>query len=423
MPMLLGTKGDDILKWSVSTELVACLKSKLALKWEQSPSGEAHSFQEKYLGSLREELGYEAQLTRELDARNEGIGEADSPAQLLPLQARYREVVATHFRRRRSVLALCGLCCELHDRVLAKALNFAGERMLQLGQGSAPGYALLVSGDRGRCEQTLQGANRYFLLHEEQAPRFLLFRRQVAALMQECGLQGGEVPIWHGSLRGWSSFLGEAFAREEPPAPENFLAALPPFAAAPSPQSHEPAAGELGPVELADLIFVQGEAALAAEALAAAARTMQAECSRDPFLQLARQTIGRPVALGRFGGWRLERSGAHKGELKLKEFALDPLVMTLRVLALQLGNRAGGSVDRVRLLQEKGFLDVELAERLLQAFQCIMQLRILLEMRGEDGSFCNPEEFSPETESRFRSALEAVLGLQKIGYQRLVAQG
>ena len=138
---------------------------------------------------------------------------------------------------------------------LPRRLILPGERMLQLGQGSAPGYALLVSGDRGRCEQTLKGANRYFLLQEEQAPRFLLFRRQVAALMQECGLQGREVPIWHGSLRGWSSFLGEAFAREEPPAPENFLAALPLRRRAVSPVGTSPPRGNSGSVELADLIF------------------------------------------------------------------------------------------------------------------------------------------------------------------------
>ena len=350
------------------------------------------------------------------------MAEAGSPGELLPLKARYLEVVAAHFRRRRSVLTLCGLCVELHDRLTAKALCFARERMLQLGLGSAPPHALLVCGDRGRREQTLRGENRYFLLHEEEAPRFLLFRRQVQASLQEVGLLSGDAGIWHGSLSEWRDFLDEAFAQVEVPPPENFLAALPPFAAA---QKGEPQElpGELSPVALADLVFILGEQSLATEALSAAARTMQHERNRPPFLQLARRTVARPVALGRFGGWRLERSGEHKGELNLKEYALAPLVQALRVLALLAGDQVRGSGDRIHLLLEKGWLDAELAERLLKGYQCLMQLRILLEIRGEEGSFCNPEEFSAETEARFRNSLEALQSLQKTGQQRLAAQG
>jgi CBS domain-containing protein len=426
MPMLLGTKGNDILQWRASAELAAALKEKLARKWEQSPSGAAESFQEQFIGSLQEELNYEAQLTSELDALNEGIAGAGSPGELLPLKARYQEVVSAHFRRRRSVLALCELCCALHDRLIAKALAFAGERLEQLGQGRAPRYALLVSGDRGRGEQTLQGKNRYFLLHDESASRFLLFLRQVQASLLEVGLPGGDQTLWHGTLKQWRSFVGESFMPAPSAAPETFLAALPPFAA---PQKAEPAPVlgspelESRPAELADLVLVQGEPSLAGEALAAASRALQAGRNTEPFMQLARRVLGLPVALGRFGGWRLERSGEHKGELNLKEYALDPLVMTLRVLALHAGDEARGSVERIRLLQEKGLLDVDLAGRLLQAYQVLMQLRILLEIRDEDGeSYCHPEEFSAETEARFRGALEALLNLQKIGYQKLVAQ-
>jgi len=423
MPMMLGTKGDDILQWSASVQLLASLREKLARKWEQCPSGAAQSLLDQYIGALREELGYEAQLTSEVDALNAGIAQALSPGELRPLRARYLEVVAAHFRRRRSVLALCELCCDLHDRLLAKALGFAEERLAQMGQGKAPAYALLVSGDRGRGEQTLVGKNRYFLLHEEQATRFLLFRRQVSAALQEIGLTGGDAELWHGSLREWHGLLGAPPAQPEEPAQEEFLAALPPFA---SPQKAQPRElpGQWRPETLADLRVLRGDAPLAREALAAASRTLGLERSGDPFLQVARRIIALPVALGRFGRWRLEKSGARKGELNLTEFALAPLVQALRVLALHAGVEAGGSVERIKRLLETGALDVELAGRLLQAYQCLMQLKVLIEIRGEEGdSFCNPEEFSPETESRFRQSLDALVSLQKIGYQRLVAQG
>ena len=422
MPMLLGTKGADILQWRASADLVAELQEKLTRKWEQCPSGEAQSFLEQFIAALREERGYEAQLAGALDTLNQGITDAGAPAELLPLKARYLEVVSSHFRRRRSVLALCGLSCELHDRLLGKAVFLAGERMMQLGQGKAPAFALLVSGDRGRSEQTLKGVNRYFLLHEEEPSRFLLFRRQFAVALQEVGLPGGDLTLWRGNLAEWRSFLDGSLAQ-----PESGPADLAPLAPFASPQAAEPQAlppGEWSTVELADLIFLRGKAPLAAEALAAAAQALQVERDRAEFLELSRQVIGLPLALGRFGRWRLERGGAHKGELNLTKYALAPLVMTLRVLALHSGIQAAGSVDRIKGLLEKGALDVDLAGRLLQAYQCLMQLRILIEIRGEEGdSFCNPEEFSTETEHRFRNALDAVLSLQKIGYQRLVGQG
>ena len=423
MPMLLGTKGADILQWRASAELVAALKEKLARRWEQSPASEAQSFLEQYLSALREESDFEAQLASALDALKEGLAEAGSPGEIVPLKARYLEAVSTHFRRRRSVLALCELCCDLHDRLLARALSFAEERMAQMGQGRAPAYALLVAGDRGRGEQTLRGENRYFLLHAEKTNRFLLFRRQLAGAMQELGLPGGDASLWHGTIRDWHAFLAPPPAQGEGLPQEDFLAALPPFASAQQAEPRESSGAEWPPVALADLVFLQGEAPLAEAALSAAARTLLEERNRDPFLQLARRVISRPLALGRFGGVRLERSGEHKGEINLKDLALDPLVQTLRVLALQQGSSSGGSVERIHLLQERGVLAVELAERLLQAYQCLMQLRVLLQIRGEEGgSYCKPEEFSTETESRFRGALEALQSLQKIAYQRLVGQ-
>jgi signal-transduction protein with cAMP-binding, CBS, and nucleotidyltransferase domain len=424
MPMLLGTKENDILQWRASADLVAALKGKLARKWEQSRAGEAQSFLEKFIGALRDELGLEEQLSKELSALDGGIEGAADPGEMLPLQARYLEAVSAHFKRRRSVLALCGVCNQLHDRVLSRAVSFAGQRMLQLGQGGVPVYALLVSGDRGRREQTLRSKNRYFLLHEGESPLLILFRRFVAAALQDAGLTSEDRALWHGTLGEWRAFLGGTFPQGEHGAPENILDPLPPFAAPQKPGPQELPAWGWRLEALADLCSVQGETPLASEALDAAAQAMQSQRNRDPFLQLARRVIGLPVALGRFGRWRLQREGVHRGELNLEEFALGPLVKTLRVLALHAEIQPCGTVDRVQRLLKKGALDVELASRLLKAFQCFMQHRILSEIRGEgSGSFCTPQEFGRDEEARFRSSLEAVLSLQKITYQRLVGQG
>lgn len=159
------------------------------------------------------------------------------------------------------------------------------------------------------------------------------------------------------------------------------------------------------------------------EALKSAALTIDRERNRGPFLQLARRVIGLPLAVGRFGGLRLERSGEHRGELNLEELALTPLVMTLRILAVHTGIHAPGTLERIKELLERGALDVDLADRLLKAYQLFMQLKVLSEIRSEEpGAWCNPEEFDEPEDARFRGALETVLNLQKIAYQRMVGQ-
>src|SRR6185369_7482039 len=155
MPMLLGTKGKEILQWRSSAALAQALKAKLALKWEYSSAAQAHAFLEGFLAELQGELEYEEQLSAEIAELERILATATAPGELLLLKTRYLELISAHFSRRKSVLALCGLCGQLHDQLLGKALAFAAERMLQLGQGGPPPYALLVSGDRGRGEQTL----------------------------------------------------------------------------------------------------------------------------------------------------------------------------------------------------------------------------------------------------------------------------
>ena len=424
MPMLLGTKGDDILQWRASAELVARLEAGLSRKWGRSSAREAESFLCGVIASLKDELCYESQLDQETASLDRLIAAARSAIDLQPLQARYREVVSAHFRRRNSVLALCGACNHLHDTMLARAAALAEERMLQLGQGSAPIYALLVSGDRGRQEETLHSRNRYLLLHELDSPRFFLFSHQLSQALRDAGMLFGDEAIWHGSLTEWRALLGGGTPHREEAGLASLLTPLTPFAAPPRQDTPSMPEWKWRLEAMADLCFITGYEPLGADALSAAAGAIREQRNRDPFFQLARRVINLPLALGHFGRWRLQRDGEYRGELNLEELALAPLVMAVRVLAVHAGVQEGGTVRRIRELLNKGALDVELSERLLKAFQCFMQLRIESEIRSErSGAFANPEDFSQELDARVRRSLDAVLNLQKIAYQRIVGQG
>jgi len=421
MPMLLGTKGGDILEWRASAELLANLKQRLAGKWGRSSAREAEEFLKGLVVSLDEELCYESQLEEELSSLQKAVEGARRACELASLQARHREVVSAHFSRRSSVLALCSAGNRLHDALLTRAAQLAEERMLELGQGSAPVYALLASGDRGRGEETLYSKNRYILLHELDSPRFFLFSHQLFAVLKEAGVLDGESALWHGSLAEWRTLLKGGGRRTG--SAEQGLAPLPPFA---TPARQGPASApewEWRLEAMADLCFVAGFEPLARQAMAASASAVKEQKNRDPFFQLARRVIHLPLALGHFGRWRLERDGEHKGEIDVERLALSPMVTAIRVLAVHAGVHEGGTLQRVRELLYKGALDVDLAERLLKAFQCLMQLRIESEIRAEQpGAFVNPEEFTLEQDARIRSSVESVLSLQKIAYQSMVGK-
>lgn len=423
MPMLLGTKGEDILKWRASAELVENLKKRLGRKWGSSSAREAEIFLGTLMESLNEELAYEGQLDEGLAALELAIAEAPTPAALVRLQARWRDLASAHFRRRNSPLALCSICNRLHDLVLRRTAELAEERMRDLGQGTAPVYALLVSGDRGRGEQTLYGRNRYLLLHQLDSQRFYLFSRQLTLALQEAKVLGEQETPWHGSLSEWRSLLknGDRGKEQAPPPPD--LEPLAPFAAAQKQDAPPLPEWRWRLESMADLCYVTGFEPLAEQAVSAADAAVREQRGRDPFFQLARRVIGLPLALGHFGRWRLERGGEHHGEIDIEELGLSPMVQLVRILALQVGVHEGGTLQRVRQLLYQGALDVDLAERLLKALQCLMQLRVESEIRSEGtGGFANPEEFSMALDGRLRAALEAVLSLQKIAYQKLVGQ-
>ena len=420
MPLLLGNKEDDIMRWRASAQLAATLKESLAGKWACSSGREAESLLGKFIYALQDEIDQEAKCLRELSELDKALDAALSLERLASLQAGFLEIVSAHFQSRQSVLAFCGACGNWHDRLLAKAVSLSEERPAPPGPGGRPVYALLVAGAGGRGELTPGDENRYLLLHRGPSPEFAAFADRLSAALRDTGLLKREQLFWQGTLqqyRCWLEANGESVEQKEPPAPLPFEA---PMRSGPQKMPE----GHWRLEAIMDLRLLQGDADLASRALAAAELALRQERRREQFQQLSRRILGLPLAVGRFGRWRLQGSGEHRGKLNLDEFALGPLVMTVRVLAAHAEICGGGTVDRIGALLAQGGLDVELAERLLKAYQCFMQLKIRYRI-GRPGSsvYCDPAAFEEAEEARFRNGIAAVLNLQKIGYQRMVGQG
>lgn len=392
MPLFMGTRGDDILRWGESAQLVASLKDKLSQRWERLTLAEAASLVQRFQGALEEEIAFEAEAHREISGIFEQL-ERSAVSDLPHLLGRGKDEVARYFERRPSVLAHCEICNALHDRAAERVLALVVEATRGDGSDIPPAWALLVSGERGRGEQSFAGDNRYYLLFREDGGRVQRFAACAEALLQEAGFPAGG-GLWHGELVRWRQHLVEGIGGAK--LDEEFEA-------------------------VADLGQILGDQVLGGEALGVAREVLRQVRGGELLFRLGRKAVSAPLAVGLFGRFRLAREGNHRGEIDLEGLGLHPLRDTVRILAYNRGIEATGTVERIKWLLERGELDVDLADRCLKAFQLLMQLKI--SHHPEEGNYLDPEGISEAQEHGFRGALETVHTLQKIAYQKLNTQG
>ncbi len=402
MAIFPGIKGGDILAWRGVAELVDGLQDTIAQRMTSLLPGEEMELLRRVEGRFSEELATEERFAAEFARLALALKQADYEDELPRLHHRFTRLAADYFRERGSVLALHSLCSGFRDELVCKALRFAEQVM----EPDRPGvfseaYCWLIGGAAGRGEQSLRGDVDYFLVYreaEEGGERYFeKFSYKVMATLEACGLMGsGQRPLslrrlWRGSVDEWQSWL----ERELSWGGESRISTV---------------------CRLADLRSLHGDGVLSTELEELASERLRKEAVAPSFRQLAKTAVGMPVALGMFGGFRVERSGAYKGCFDLEQQALGPLVLNVGVLSVAAGVRAAGTVDRIKRLLEAGRLDVALAERLLMAFHEFGRHMVLQEMAGvgNGGLYLNPDELAESDRQRVRDALEAVVNLQKI---------
>ena len=433
MALFLGAKG-DILAWRGTSELVAGLKELVKEKMASLPADDEldllHGAREKLAGELAFEKDFSAHFGETLSE----LERATCQDLLPPLHASCNSLAADYFKRRGSVLALHSLCNTYRDRLLCKALVIAEQEMRLefLSTPPAP-YCLLAAGVAGRLEQTLGIAADYFFVYENDDPGtasyFRQFSYRVMAILDGSGLLSGRRrkkpgdTFWHGSLAEWRQWIDQGLHPENAPKrPE--LPALPSLTVSLKTPHRENGGPPQVLARLADLRAICGDDGLAGE-LTGIVRDVLARQRDSGFLaQLARKVAGKPVALGFFGGFRTEKSGEQRKKVNLDLYAIAPLVMNVRMLAVRYGIEETGTIGRIKELLDRGHINVELADRLLKAYHEFIKQKITLETghegRGKNDCFLDPENLAKEDEQRLKNGLEAVLSLQKIVYINLV---
>ena len=408
MALFLGTKRDAILSWRGTATLFAGLKGVVFDKAAYLSENEDLELLKALHARLAAELALDecfAAASAELLAE---IALLDDPTRLAPLHGQLNRLAADYFSQRGSVVALHPFCASYRDRLVSRALLLTEKWMERDRLGTAPAhYCWLTLGSGGRQEHTLASDLDSLLVYgdagTESTAYFTEFSRRALALMEEAGITGSSDgitpnnPAWRGSLGEWQQRL-----TEERPELErgDFL------------------------VRLADLRWVHGDERLTSALIEAVSGALQ---QQRPLLgKLAKGVANMPGSLGYLGGFKVERGGAHRGEINLHTFAQLPLLANVRVLAVRYGIAETNTIARVKMLLDGGHLDVDLADRLLRAWHEITRQKVLLEVAGKGGGeeyFVNPEKLTEEVVESLKSGMEALSNLQRIVYGSFAEEG
>lgn len=306
-----------------------------------------------------------------------------------------------------SVSSVHQSCTHYRDILSLRALKIVSEEMTEDGFAD-PGvpYALISMGSDGRKEQTLITDQDNLIVYEdgggeEADAYFLEFSKRLVDRLEESGFKRctGDImptnPSWRGSFTQWRKRLFSIVRYEVEDLGKNMMDLI----------------------VLSDARYVAGDKGLA-DRLIEMIRNME----RDYFQVLwgmAKAATEMQLALGFLKRIWTESSGEHKGEFNLKLLAWAPLVMNVRILAINQSIPTTSTIDRINFLEKEGSFSAGFANDLVTAYHILTKHRILLQIRNikgiqSDSYYLNPYQLATDEREQIRHALIKIEELQKI---------
>jgi signal-transduction protein with cAMP-binding, CBS, and nucleotidyltransferase domain len=333
--------------------------------------------------------------------------QSDSYAELQEIEHALTALEIARFLSCHSVTGLHRGCTEYRDLLAARTIALVINELEAQGQGTPPRpFALISMGSDGREEQTLVTDQDYLIVYadgggEAADEYFRIFSELLVERLSEVGFAkctGGIMPsnpTWRGSRQQWKQRL-MAIVRYE---------------------YEEYAKNLMDLIVLSDARFVAGDQAVAADLI-----ELIHDFEQSYFQVLwgmARAATEMKVGLGMLGGLWTDRTGEHKGKLNLKLLGWAPLVMNVRILAVNMGATVTNTLKRIALLEEDKRLSPANAAELQEAYHVLTRHRILQQicmLRGEctDSYFLDPETLTDDEEEELRQALVSIRDLQKV---------
>lgn len=363
------------------------------------------------LHSLRDYVGRDIAWVEGLAARQHAlrlkVTETGDYPTLKEIHDELNAMEMERFLKVPSVPALHNACTEYRDHLAGRALTLVEEEMVAAGKGAPPlPYALISMGSDGREEQTLITDQDYLIVYddgggEEMDRYYQEFSALLVERLAEIGFKKctGDImpsnPTWRGSLSQWRRKLLSIVRYEYEDYAKNLMDLI----------------------VLSDARFVAGDREMATS-LTSLIRGLE----QDYFQVLwgmAKAATEMKLALGFMKRLWTEASGEHKGEFNLKLLAWAPLVMNVRILAINQGIPATNTIKRIELLQAERSLSPNTANDLKDAYHILTKHRILLQIRVikgilKESYYINPYQLPADERERVRHALLRIEELQKI---------
>ena len=306
-----------------------------------------------------------------------------------------------------SVAGLHRNCTHYRDVLASRAMQLVADGMRDDGFPAAPvPYALGSMGSDGREEQTLITDQDYLIVYgddggEEADAYFLEFSTRLVDALEQAGFKrctGDIMPTnqtWRGSYSQWRKRLLSIMRYEVEDYAKNMM----------------------DMIVMSDARYVCGDRELAGRLI-----TMIRDMERDYFQVLwgmAKAATEMTLALGFMKRLWTESSGEHRGEFNLKLLAWAPLVMNIRILAINQGVQASNTVERITCLEQSGSFSASIASDLRASYDVLTKHRILLQIKVIKGIqansyYLNPYQLPTEERERIRHAIIRVEELQRI---------
>jgi len=348
----------------------------------------------------------EALANRETSLRR-AITEASTYPVLKTIHDDLNALEMDRFLKIQSVPALHASCTEYRDMLAKRAVELVTRELAEGGKITpAVPLALISMGSDGREEQTLITDQDYLIVYgdggdDDVDGYFKEFSELLVERMAEIGFKKctGDImpsnPTWRGSLSQWRKKLLSIVRYEFDDYAKNLMDLI----------------------VLSDARYVAGDRELA-DTLIRMIRGLE----QDYFQVLwgmAKAATEMKLALGFLKRIWTEGSGEHKGEFNLKLLAWAPLVMNVRILAINQGIPATSTVQRIDLLEAEKSFSAATAAGLRDAYHIMTKHRILLQIKvikgiQKDSYYLNPYELPTDERERLRHALLKIEELQKI---------
>jgi signal-transduction protein with cAMP-binding, CBS, and nucleotidyltransferase domain len=401
MAQLVSAKGGDVLAWRAAGDYVATYRQVILDRMELIRSDEADAMITGASHALEDLAAANDAFCSRCDSLIEEVAVCPEPVRLRELATVFYAGLYDHCAIHHSAPAFYQFSI-LFLQALSESVSRHAYAALGPYSTRMPELALIALGPAGRQEFSPFCPLQFMLVHDgqagdEQDGLIHRFADHVHEGFKECGFQVDELVTprnspWRGTVSEWEQRLDKILKRGTFSEVIEILRL--------TDQTQLDGAGETG-----SLFRQMSLAKLTASTVAVN--------------NLVSRVVALSNGIGMMGGLRFQKSGPYRGQFALLENALQPLSASVSTLGLLKRVETMTTPRRVRDLLWRRELNVDMAERLLQSWHVLHELRLIREREVHpDWSNAAPlhldiEEMTTAEQESLRESLEAIGNIQR----------